>query len=114
MDELSHVIDKATFVSWQEAVPLVFVSDPVKRYVIDLVNAIRSDARALAPPSPRATIMLVRTAQAGALANGRDYLIPDDLFGVAPDVLAHRMVVSGDETAHGYVTGMLQKVRVPR
>ncbi len=113
VEDLTPVIDKATFLAWQETVPLVFVSEPVKRYVVELVNAIRSDARALSPPSPRATLMLVRTAQAVALAAGRDFLSPLDIQSVAPDVLAHRMIVAGDETAPSYVKSMLQKVRVP-
>jgi MoxR-like ATPase len=113
VDDLEHVIDKATFNQWQETVPLVFVSDPVKRYAVDLVNAIRSDARALSPPSPRALLRLVRTAQAVALSQGRDFLTPADIQAVAADVFAHRMVVSGDETAHTFVGEILGKVRIP-
>jgi MoxR-like ATPase len=94
-------------------VPLVFVSEAAKRYVVDLVNAIRGDARALAPPSPRATLMLVRTAQAHALCEARDFLSPQDVQAVAADVLAHRMIISGDETAHAFVDEMLRRVGVP-
>ena len=113
VDDLGVVIDRATFVTWQETVPMVYASDAVKRYVVDLVNTIRSDARALAPPSPRATLMLVRTAQARALVQARDHLSPDDVKAVAADVLAHRMVISGDATARSFVDEMLRKVKVP-
>jgi MoxR-like ATPase len=113
VEDLEPVIDRDTFVQWQETVPLVFASDPVKRYVVDLVNAVRGDARALAPPSPRATLMLVRTAQAHALTHARDYLSPDDVQAVAADVLSHRMVISGDATARAFVDEMLRKVGVP-
>lgn len=112
VERLEPVIDAATFVQWQETVPLVFVSDAVKRYAIDLVHAIRADPRALAPPSPRATLMLVRTAQAHALAAGADHLSPADLQAVAPDVLAHRMVISGDENGRGFVQEHIQKTAV--
>jgi MoxR-like ATPase len=113
VEALGAVIDRDTFVAWQETVPLVFVSDPVKRYVVDLVNTIRSDARALAPPSPRATLMLVRTGQARALTQARDHLAPEDVQNVAADVLAHRMVISGDVTARSFVDEVLRKVRLP-
>ncbi|HHO53930.1 MAG TPA: MoxR family ATPase [Deltaproteobacteria bacterium] len=113
VEDLSAVIDRATFVQWQATVPLVFASDPIKRYVIDLINAIRADARALAPPSPRATLMLVRTAQAHALTQARDYLSPDDVQALAADVLAHRMIISGDGTARSFVDEMLRMVGVP-
>ncbi|MCB9668862.1 MAG: AAA family ATPase [Alphaproteobacteria bacterium] len=112
VDELEPVIDAATFVHWQETVPLVFVSDAAKRYAIDLVHAIRADIRALAPPSPRATLMLVRTAQAHALANGNDHLSPSDIQAVAPDVLAHRMVISGDENGRSFVQEHLRTTPV--
>ena len=113
LEDLAAVIDRDTFLRWQQTVPLVFVSDPVKRYAIDLINAIRADARALSPPSPRATLMLVRTAQAFALTQARDHLSPDDLQALAPDVLSHRMVISGDSTARAFVDEVIRQVRVP-
>ncbi len=112
VDDLQSVIDIDTFLAWQETVPLVYVSDVVKRFVVDLVNAIRADARALAPPSPRATLMLVRVGQATALAAGRDYLLPDDVKAIAADVLAHRMLLAGNATAHAYVHEVLTGVDV--
>ena len=113
VEDLQPVIDREMFVEWQQTVPLVYVSDTAKRYVVDLVNAIRSDSRALSPPSPRATLVLVRTAQAWALANGADFLTPQDVAAVAADVLAHRMFVSGDVTSHSFVGEILDQVAVP-
>ncbi len=82
----------------------------MKRYVVDLVNAIRNDSRALSPPSPRATLMLVRVAQAHALAEGRDFLVPYDIQQLAADVLSHRTLVSGDVTPHTFVHELLRRV----
>ncbi len=113
VDDLQPVILQDDFVSWQETVALVYASDRLKRYVVELANAIRSDARALSPPSPRSVIMWVRAAQAQALTQARDFLVPDDLQHVAADVLAHRMVVSGDTTARAFVDEILRKVPIP-
>jgi MoxR-like ATPase len=113
VEDLEPVLDQATFVAWQETVPLVYAADAVKRYAVALVQAIRQDARALAPPSPRATLMLVRVAQAHALAAGRDFLTPTDLQACFADVLAHRIILSGDQTAPTYLEGVLRQVRVP-
>ncbi len=113
VEALQPVIDRATFVAWQAAAPLVFVSQTAKRYVVDVVNAIRADARAISPPSPRATLMLVRTAQAHALCEARDFMSPQDVQAVAADVLAHRMIISGDLTARSFVDEMLRRVGVP-
>jgi MoxR-like ATPase len=112
VEDLKAVIDRDTFIAWQDTVPMVYVSDAVKRYVVALVNRIRADSRALSPPSPRATLMLVRTAQAHALAEGRDFLTPYDIQVIAADILAHRMLVAGDATAHGFIGELLTKVDV--
>jgi MoxR-like ATPase len=110
VDDLTPVLDRDAFLGWQELVTRVFLSTEVKRYLVNLAGAMRSDSRVLAPPSPRAMIMLARVSQAHALASGRDYATPEDVRALAPEVLAHRMVISGDEVGIGYVQSVLEKV----
>jgi MoxR-like ATPase len=110
VDELQPVIDRDTFLTWQGLVTKVFLSTEVKRYLVSLAGAMRSDSRVLSPPSPRAMLMLARVAQAHALTQGRDYATPEDIRALAPEVLAHRMVISGDEVGVGYVQGVIEKV----
>ena len=68
--------------------------------------------------SPRATLYLVRGAQALALMAGRPYVLPEDVKGIAPDVLRHRIHVSYEAEAEG-IDGeeigrrILEQVRVP-
>src|SRR5439155_1609878 len=81
----------------------------IKEYVVDLVRATRDPAAAgleIAPlielgASPRATLALVRSAQAHALLSGRDYVTPHDVKTLARDVLRHRIVVSYEADAEG-------------
>jgi len=113
IDSLEPVSSLEDFLGWQAMVPRVFIAEPVKRYLVALANHIRADARCLAPPSPRSVLMLARIAQARALTEGRDYASPLDVEAVAPDVLAHRLVISGDEVGHAYVAEALEKVSVP-
>jgi MoxR-like ATPase len=113
VDTLGAVIDQAGFLSWQQMVPKIFIGEQVKGYLVGLANYIRSDSRCLAPPSPRSVLMLARVAQAHAMASARDFVSPTDVAAVAPDVLSHRLVISGDETGHAYVAEVIQKVRVP-
>jgi MoxR-like ATPase len=110
VEELTPIIDQATFLNWQALATKVFLSTEVKRYLVNLAGAMRSDARVLAPPSPRAMLMLARVAQAHALAKGRDFATPEDVRALAPEVLSHRMVISGDEAGLSYVQGTLEKV----
>jgi MoxR-like ATPase len=113
VDELRPIIDQQGFLAWQELVPRIFVSEPVKAYLVGLANALRGDSRVLAPPSPRAVLMLARVAQARAMSEGRDFVSPADVVEVAPDVLSHRMVISGDQVPQALVSEVAARVPVP-
>ncbi len=108
------------------ALSAVYVDDKLQEYVLDLVNATRRprdfglalDGLIAFGASPRATLFLVRGAQALALLAGRPYVLPDDVKAIAPDVLRHRIHVSYEAEAEG-VDGeevarrILEQVRVP-
>jgi MoxR-like ATPase len=113
VESLEPVISRDDFLSWQQMVTRVFIGEKVKSYLVALANHLRADARCLAPPSPRAVLMLARVAQAHALTRGRDFVVPDDVILVASDVLAHRMVLSGDRSGRAFVDEALTKVDVP-
>ncbi|MBM4391951.1 MAG: MoxR family ATPase [Deltaproteobacteria bacterium] len=110
VDDVRPVIDREIFLAWQSLVTRVFMSEEVKRYLVSMANTIRSDSVALAPPSPRSLLMLSRVAQAHAMTQNRDFVTPEDVRNMAPDVLAHRMIISGDEAGVSYVRRVLEKV----
>ncbi len=105
---------------------VVYVDDKIQEYVLDLVGATRRprdfglslDGLIEFGASPRATLFLVRAAQANALLEGRPYVLPEDVKAMAPDVLRHRIHVSYEAEAEG-VNGeevarrILEQVRVP-
>jgi len=69
--------------------------------------------------SPRAAIHLMQLAKAAAAVDGRDYLLPDDVKGVAPAVLRHRLVIRGEAdlegvTADQVIADILANVPVPK
>ena len=113
IDSLSPVIDMETFLGWQGLVPLIFISEEVKEYLIRFVNLIRGDSRCLTPPSPRATLMLARIAQAYAMRQGRSFVSPQDIRDMASYVLTHRMVLSGSINAKAYVRDVLNNIPSP-
>jgi len=68
--------------------------------------------------SPRASIYIVMAAQALALVRGRQYVLPEDIRTIAPDVLRHRLVLSYEALADDVrpqhvVDAILRKVPVP-
>jgi MoxR-like ATPase len=77
----------------QEAVKTVFVSDAVKRYIIELIRSTRESGDVYLGASPRGSLGLFRVGQARAAMHGRDYVLPDDIKVLAEHVLSHRMIV---------------------
>src|SRR5881409_3878369 len=83
----------------------VHVSPPVRRYIVDTVEATRAHPDVYLGASPRASIMLLRAARAMAAAEERDYVIPDDVKALAPAVLSHRIIVTADSVMSGRTAG---------
>jgi MoxR-like ATPase len=78
------------------AVRSVHVADALKQYVISLVSATRATPELRLGASPRATLHLLRASRACAALDGRDFVIPDDVQGLALPVLAHRLLPSAE------------------
>ncbi|MEM0118136.1 MAG: MoxR family ATPase [Conexivisphaerales archaeon] len=97
MDTIDHV---SPITSLQEINSLIQtcnqikVSEPVKEYLIDLVNNARKVSEVRDYPSPRATIWLYKVSKAIAMLNGRGYVLPDDVKSIAYPVLSHRLGLS--------------------
>ena len=77
----------------------VFVEESLHRYVVALVRHTRDDPRLYLGASPRAGIALLRVAKARALADGREYVLPEDVQAVASPVLAHRLILGPEARA---------------
>ena len=80
----------------RDAMRAVFVSADVEGYVVALVRATRESSEVQLGASPRAALALMRAAQAAALLDGRDFVTPDDVRGLAVPVLAHRLTLTRD------------------
>ena len=96
----------------------VYVEDSLARYVVALLRTTRADPRLYLGASPRSGIALLRVAKARALADGREYLVPDDVKAVAPAVLAHRLILGPEARSAGLggaeiVAEALEKTPVP-
>ncbi|MGE5340309.1 MAG: AAA family ATPase [Candidatus Omnitrophota bacterium] len=97
LKNLQPVIPVSKLLSMQAEVPNVHVSDAILDYVQDLIALSRSGSHHYLGLSPRAGISLVRAAQAWALCEGREMLIPEDIQAVAPHVLEHRLDPEGSK-----------------
>jgi MoxR-like ATPase len=79
----------------------LFVEESLNRYVVALLRHTRSSSRLALGASPRSGISLLRVAKARALADGRDYVLPDDVKAVARPVLAHRLILAPEARSAG-------------
>jgi MoxR-like ATPase len=105
---INPVADVETILKGQEMVDTIYVDDKLLEYVADLVFATRDpkrygidDAGGLIAfgASPRASIALVRAAKAHAFLQHRGYVTPEDIKGVAMDVLRHRVLLTYEAEA---------------
>ncbi|MEO1268870.1 MAG: MoxR family ATPase [Myxococcota bacterium] len=110
---LEPVMTTEDFLRWQQTIPYIYASPALKRYVVDLVTAMRNDTNCLQSVSPRATLMLMRTAMSAAMLQGRDHVTPNDIHLMAPHVLAHRLVISGNRAPLRYAQDTLGQVPIP-
>ncbi len=92
---LASIAPVAELDTWRQeriAVGQVHLADSVARYILDLIDAIRSQTGADHLLSPRSSLMLLQLSRAAATVVGRDHVTPDDVRTVAVAALAHRLV----------------------
>ncbi len=96
IDSVEQVVSEEDVSFAQQAAQGIFADRLVKEYVVAIVNATRRHQSVYLGASPRASIGLLRLAQAMSLLSGQDFVIPDVVKAVAPAVLSHRMVLTSD------------------
>jgi len=116
--DLAPVVSAEEVVAHQHAVRNVHVDPAVVEYVVMLVQATRVHPEVSLGASPRSMLALTRTAQARAVAEGRGYVLPDDVKSLAPAVLAHRLMLKGhggvaSGRAQDVLRSVLDQVPVP-
>lgn len=97
----------------------VRVESSLVRYLVAIVRKTREAPALTLGASPRASVGLLRLAQAAALLAGRDYVIPDDVKALAPAALRHRVAVAPElelegVTADTALRTLIEQVEVPR
>jgi len=118
LDALQPCATLAEVLALKRAVEDIRISDELKRYAVDLVAATRTANGVQLGASPRASIALMKTAQAEALFDGQDFVTPEQIQKLAVPVIAHRLVLQPQArftgvTARGVVEEVLKKLKVP-
>ena len=117
LNDLEQVLSPEEIRTAQDAVREVHVDEAVLRYAIELVTATRAAPELALGASPRASVWLVRSAQARAIAMARDYALPDDVKALAIPVLAHRVLAkdarASGPTCRSVIARSLEEVPIP-
>lgn len=118
IEDLKAVIESRDLITIRQAAQDVRVSDEVKHYIVSIVAATRKHKDVLMGASPRASLMLLKCAQAMALLNHLDYVNPDMVQALAGSVINHRLALHSDAeykgiTAASVVTEILQSIDPP-
>jgi MoxR-like ATPase len=118
LDHLVPCVSLPEVVQMKSAAQEVRISEELKRYIVDLVGATRAVPGVQLGASPRASLALMKTAQALALMDGLDYVTPDHLQELAGPVIAHRLVLDAQArfsgmTGLGIVEEAVKKIPVP-
>jgi MoxR-like ATPases len=119
INEIESVASGEEIIKLQKEVRKVNVSKEINNYIVDIANATRKNTNLNLGISTRASLALLRIAQASALISGRSYVIPEDVRDNAALVLSHRITPSSmaranGNTAESILSEILKTVPVPK
>ena len=115
---VNKVLSREELLDMQKEAMQVTVSEPIRKYILDIIRSTRDSRSLTLGASPRATLALMRASQAWAYLQGETYVVPEDVQAVVEPVLAHRLVLSLDAslqnaTTAGVLKECLRTVHVP-
>jgi len=118
VDELQPVATAKDVLAMTTAARSIHVAPSLKGYLVDIAEATRKHQSLALGMSPRATLALQKAARARAAAQGRAFVVPDDIKALAKPVLSHRMVLTPESAGQGadpadVVDDVLRRVPVP-
>jgi MoxR-like ATPase len=118
LDEIVPCAGEEELLRLRRAVTEIRISDELKRYIVDIVGATRSVSGIQLGASPRASLAVMKVAQALALFDGIEFVTPEHIQEVAGPVIAHRLVVDpqarfSGTTARAVAQDVLRRIPVP-
>lgn len=101
IDTLKPCITKADVIQFKQQVSKVNISDEVKHYMVSIIRATRETEGIINGASPRASLSLMKAAQALALFDGLDYVTPDQIQEIAVSIISHRIMMNSQSRFSG-------------
>ena len=111
--DLRAVVSLKEVIELQDACLRVVAAPAIRTYIVSMLSAIRARPEVLLPASMRSGVYLQRAAQAWALFDGRDFVLPDDVKLLAVPVLAHRLGMRGRARAADMLAEVVASLPLP-
>lgn len=118
LDSLEKVVTKEELLKMQEEVKAVYVADEIYEYITRLTEQTRIEPYVRLGVSPRGALALCNMVKSYAFVSGRDYVIPEDVIEVFPNVYAHRLILEpkarmDEVSAFDAIDKILKEVAIP-
>lgn len=118
LERISSCVSGADVAALKSAVRQIRITEELKRYIVDLAGATRKVSGVQLGASPRASLALMKAAQALAVFDGIEFVTPDHIQEMAAPVLAHRLALEPQAkfsglSAAGIIADILKQTRVP-
>ena len=113
------VMTEADLNKYRNLVNDIIVDDKIIDYIVEIIQKTRNHSHLYLGGSPRASIATLSTAKALAAIQGRDFVIPDDVKTVLPNVMRHRVILNPEQEMEGFdedavIKMIIESVEVPR
>ena len=111
LEQVKPVLTGARLLELREQAKTLHVSDSMQEYIVNLTEETRRDPRIALGVSPRGSIALLKMARAMALLRGGEFVIPEDVLAVIPEVWAHRIHLNAMARAEGTsIPGIIREI----
>ena len=119
LNEVQNVLSKDDLLTYRHLVQQVIVDEKIMDYIVEIIQKTRNHSHLFLGGSPRASLATLNTAKAFAAIQGRDFVIPDDIKAVLPNVLRHRIILNPEQEMEGLneddiIEMIVESVEIPR
>jgi MoxR-like ATPase len=114
LEQMQTVLNRDQVLSLRQQVRAVSVSTEVRHYLLSIIEATRAHNAIMTGASPRAALGLQRAAQARALIDDREFVVPDDVQTLVEACLGHRMVLRSGQSPAAVLNDIIDQIPVPR
>ncbi len=116
---IEPVLTETDLLNYRKLVNDIIVDDKIMEYIVEIVQKTRNHSHLFLGGSPRAGLATLISAKALAAIQGRDFVIPDDVKTVLPNVMRHRVILNPEQEMEGFnedsvVKMIVESVEIPR